>query len=152
MKILLLVVFIFCTFNMQAQQANQSIMVMDSWVRLTPPIAKNSAAYFTLHNMSNEAVTVVNVRTKIAESAMMHDVVIEKNMLRMVHLEELIIAPGAQVVFAPGGKHLMLVNLTEQLSAGKEVMIIFILKSGEIITAPMQVMKEFKPATGQHQH
>jgi len=151
-KILFIVLFIVCSFNAQAQTMSQSIMVMDGWIRLTPPIAKNSAAYFTLHNMSDKAVTLVEVKTEIAETAMMHDVVIDKSMARMVHLPELTIDSGDQVIFAPGGKHLMLVNLTQKLSADQEVKLTFSLKSGEIITTTMKVMKEYQPSSAVHQH
>ncbi len=110
--------------DMHQQISKESIVVESGWVRLTPAVAKNSAAYFVLNNISKRAVTVVAVETPVAESAAMHDSVIEQSMVRMVHLKELTIAAGDKVAFVPGGKHLMLMNLKEGLELNKQVNLI----------------------------
>ncbi len=129
-----------------------SLMVMNSWVRLTPPVAKNSAAYFVFHNTSDKDITVVGVSSKIAKMTMMHDVVMEKNMAKMVHLDKVKVPAGGQVEFAPGGKHLMFVGLTEKLDAAKDVTVKFTLDSGEVITTVMKVKAESKSMSGGHNH
>ena len=136
-----------------------SVVVLESWIRLTPPVATNSAAYFTIQNKSDKDVTVVEVSTAIAESSAMHDVEIKNSMVRMVHLPQLIVPAGGNVVFAPGGKHLMLINLTKKLQDNQEVSVIFKLDSGEKIIAKMQVMRQApsstdnkKDDTAEHQH
>ncbi len=129
-----------------------SLMVMNGWVRLTPPVAKNSAAYFVFHNASDKDITVVGVSSKIAKMTMMHDVVMEKNMAKMVHLDKVKVPAGGQVEFAPGGKHVMFVGLTEKLDAAKDVTVKFTLDSGEVITAVMKVKAESKSMSGGHNH
>ena len=159
-QIILLMVSVLFNCNLQADitgnAKNIALVVMDGWVRLTPPIAKNGAAYFTLHNKSAKPITVVDVKTSIAKTAAMHKVEIYMSMVKMVHLEQLIIAAGEKVVFAPGGKHLMLINLTQKLEANKIVEISFILKNGAVVIAKMPIMKNSPAAPdvvdGQHKH
>jgi len=138
--------------NKMKMPMQQSLMVMNGWVRLTPPVAKNSAAYFILHNTSDKDVTVVGVNTKIAKMTMMHDVVIEKSLARMVHLDKLKVPAGSQVAFAPGGKHVMLVGLTSKLSTDKKVNIQFKLDNGEVINAMMSVQAQADSMAGGHKH
>jgi len=140
----------------QAAGAEQpSLHVTEGWVRLTPPIAKNGAAYFTLHNSSNKTITVVDVTTKIAETASMHKVEIDRSMARMVHMKELEIAPGEKVPFAPGGNHLMLINLTTTLAENMQVHLHFKLKNGEVIMVNVPVVKnglDSSEKADEHQH
>ena len=130
----------------------QNIIVKDAWVRQTPPVSRNSAAYFILSNTGNMDVTIVHVEASIAEKANMHDFVIKKNMGRMLHLPQLTIPAGEQVVFAPGGKHLMLVNLTEKLELNKDVSVIFTLVDGQKIVSKMPILKAKRDAQKQHHH
>jgi len=165
--IIMITTAIICSINLQAQMLSkehdshqhqmkmpikQSLMVMNGWVRLTPPVAKNSAAYFIFHNTSDKDVTVVGVSSKIAKMTMMHDVVIEKSMARMVHLDKVKVPAGRQVAFAPGGKHLMLVGLTKKLEAGKDVQIQFELDNGEVINTMMKIKSEGEDMSTGHQH
>ncbi len=134
----------------QESVSQDSLMVHHGWIRLTPPVSKNSAAYFVLHNAGKKDVKIVDVVTPAAEMAMMHDSVIEMSMVRMVHLEELSIPAGGTVEFATGGKHLMLVNLTGKLEAGKEIPVTFKLDNGESVLVTMMVKKDGSKDMGDH--
>jgi len=129
-----------------------SIMVMNGWVRLSPPVAKNGAAYFMLHNSSDQDVTVIDVQTTVAETAALHDVVVEMSMAKMVHLKELKIPAGKMVNFTPGGKHLMLINLKEKLELGKSISVTFKLSNGEEITSVLKVKSDTKNQSSEHEH
>ncbi len=138
--------------NKMKMPMKESLMVMNGWVRLTPPVAKNSAAYFILHNSSDKDVTIVGVQSEIAKMTMMHDVIIEKSMAKMIHLDKLKVPAGAQVEFAPGGKHLMLVGLKNKLQADGKVKIQFKLANGEVINTMMSVKAEANDMSAGHQH
>lgn len=129
--------------DMSDQQGDANLAsqlnVLEPWIRLTPPVAKNGAAYFVLHNTGKEDVTVVGVSTPLAEMAAMHDSVEHKGMMSMKHLMSLSIPAGEKVEFAPGGRHLMLINLTEILEAGKEFPVYFKLQNGATVNAMMVV-------------
>ena len=144
-KFILIILIAYSALNAQAMNSEKqkaSVDVLDSWIRLTPPVATNSAAYFTLQNNTELPVTVIEVSTAIAEKAAMHDVEIKNSMVRMVHLPKLTIPAGGKVVFAPGGKHLMLINLTKKIEPNQEVIVIFKLDNGDKISSKMQVSRQ----------
>ncbi len=101
--------------------ANRSLTVADAWMRLTPPVAKNTAGYLKLTNNSTTAVTIVKIETDIALKAEIHDMIMEDNRMGMEHVPELTIAPKETVEFRPGGKHLMLMGLKQPLKKGQQV-------------------------------
>ena len=153
MVALMLVVSFVSNSNILAdmKMTHSSIMVMNPWIRSAPPMVKNGAAYFILHNSSDKDVTVVDVQSSVAKTASMHDVVVENNLTKMVHLKTLTIPAGKMVNFAPGGKHLMLINLQEKLKVDRVFSVTFILENGEKITSEMKV-KSANENSHQHQH
>ena len=153
MVALMLLVSSISNSNIQAEMAmaHSSIMVMDPWIRSAPPMVKNGAAYFMLHNSTDIDVTVVDVQSSVAKTASMHDVEIEDDLTKMVHLKSLTIPAGKMVNFAPGGKHLMLIDLQEKLKVGSVFSVTFILGNGEKITSEMTV-KSGSGNNHQHQH
>ncbi|MFT5450780.1 MAG: copper(I)-binding protein [Enterobacterales bacterium] len=119
----------------------KSLVVSNAWIRLMPPVTSSTAAYFSLENQSDKAIEIVRISTLIAKKSSMHDTKVENDMASMVPLKTLIIASGSSVVFAPGGKHLMIMGLTEKLAENKDVTLEFELKNAETITATMKVYK-----------
>jgi copper(I)-binding protein len=119
----------------------KSLVVSNAWIRLMPSVASSTAAYFTLENQSDKSIEIVTITTAIAKKSTMHDTIVENDMASMIPLDELNIASGSSVVFAPGGKHLMIMGLTEKLVKNKNVSLYFELKNGEQIVATMQAYK-----------
>jgi copper(I)-binding protein len=142
------------------EMTKNSLVVSNAWIRLMPPIASSTAAYFILENQSDKAIEIVNISTAIAKKATLHDTIVENDMATMVPLKTLKIAGGDKVVFAPGGKHLMIMGLIEKLAENKEVSLHFKLKNAEEIIATMKVYKnnphsentEEKQMEHKHQH
>lgn len=98
----------------------EGIEVRDAWTRAAAQ-GENGAVYFVIHNYSETDDALVRISTEVAEavefheSEMVHDVM----QMRMVHSVPL--ASGEDVKFAPGGLHIMLVNLREELKVGERV-------------------------------
>ena len=165
LQLLILITSMALSFGLQAEMSGKdhkkqqmkmtmkdSLMVMNGWVRLMPPSAKNTAAYFILHNTTDKDVTIVGVSSKVAKMTMMHDVVIENNMAKMVHLDKVTVPAGAQVEFAPSGKHVMIVGLFNKLEADSDVKLMFKLDSGEMISSIMKVQTTGNPMSDGHNH
>ena len=80
------------------------------------------AGYFELRNRGDRVVKLEGVDVDFAGGAMLHDSRTgEDGQRRMVHLDSVRIDPGDRVRFAPGGKHLMLMKLTQVPRAGESV-------------------------------
>ncbi|MCH8550351.1 MAG: copper chaperone PCu(A)C [Natronospirillum sp.] len=105
---------------LMADQA-ASVEVEDPWLRAGPTVQRNLAGYLTLHNRSDEPVAVVGFETDLAASSELHTMSIgEDGMMSMQRILAIEIPPQGSHALAPGGDHLMLVNLKNPLEPGAE--------------------------------
>ena len=81
--------------------------------------ARTAAAYLTITS-SGAADRLLGGATPAARDVEVHDQVEQGGLTRMVHITALEI-PAGEVVLAPGGLHLMLVDLAGPLVAGTTV-------------------------------
>jgi periplasmic copper chaperone A len=95
-----------------------SISVAKIWARATPPGAPTGAIYFTVTNTGTDADTLVSAATPAAKEAQFHESTVDNGISRMRPTGPLALAPGQSVVFAPGGKHVMLMGLAGPLKPG----------------------------------
>ena len=112
-----------------ASATAQGLAVEDAWIRATPG-ADVAAAYLTLHNQSNQPLTVVGVRSPLAAHAMIHESRLVNGQSTMRPLERLRIGPADTVRFAPGGLHVMLQELAHSLTPGEQVPLVLLLDGG----------------------
>jgi len=91
------------------------------WVRLVPPVSDSSAAYLTLANTGDQAVTIVGVSSGVADMTMLHGMRMENGRMVMFGLDRLEVPAHGEVSLAPGGSHIMLVGLKSALTEGEEV-------------------------------
>lgn len=108
-------------------------------VLVLPAVKGNpGAAYFTLSNGSDKAVTLAGISIDAAESAEMH----ETKDGKMGAVDQVELAPNAVVKFAPAGMHVMAFNLKPEAAAGKTVEMTLTFSDGDKLSAPLTV----KPA------
>jgi periplasmic copper chaperone A len=92
----------------------------EAWIRATPPGARTAAAYLTITS-TGEADRLLEAASSAARSVEIHTHVAEGGLQRMVQLAELTLPAGATVRLAPGGLHLMLVDVAAPLTPGMSV-------------------------------
>ena len=113
----------------------QTIIIEQAQARETPPGAKVGAGYLKITNTSKTADTLVSVSGDIAPIIEIHTMTQIDNTIRMEQLKDGVTIPAGETIkLAPGGKHLMFLNLQNQLKAGElyKVTLRFA-KAGEII-------------------
>lgn len=93
----------------------------DGWVRLMPPVADSTAAYLTLENHGNAAVTIVGVSSEAAGTAMLHGMSMKDGRMRMFELKSLEVPAHGKLALQPGGSHVMLMGLKKPLVEGQSV-------------------------------
>lgn len=103
---------------------------------LTPA---QGAGYLVLHNRTGVADTLVAVSVDWARQTTIHQTVEDGGMMRMSHLSEVPVPAGDSVVLAPGGIHLMFMNLSRMPVAGDSVLIALQLRRGGRIEARAEV-------------
>ena len=107
------------TILLGACEANESVAIMDNWVRANAPGQSVGAAYMTL--LSAQDSTMIKAETDIAGSVEIHSMKMENGVMKMRMLEELPLKAGKAEKLAPGGFHLMLFDLKKPLAAGESV-------------------------------
>ncbi len=95
------------------------VSASDAFVREQADASAMTAAYFTLCNGSMTDVTLTGLSTPAAGIVELHETTRDANgVVSMAPTGDIILAPGERVVFAPGGKHAMLMSLSAPIAAG----------------------------------
>lgn len=101
------------------------------------PVVKGNpgVAYFTLANGSDKPARLAAVFIEGAGKAEMH----ETKGGSMAALEEVEIAPGKSVRFERGGKHVMLFDLSDELTAGATAEMTLAFADGDKLSTPLKI-------------
>jgi hypothetical protein len=126
--LLLLVVTVLTSVTSAEDFQAGSIHIRDPFSRALPPISKNGAVYLTLTNHGHLLDQLVGAATPIAEHAEIHTHRMEDGMVKMRKVDEFELPPHEEVVFAPGGNHIMLIGLSQTLKEGKHFPLMLHLK------------------------
>jgi copper(I)-binding protein len=94
------------------------VTIHDAWARASLGTTGSSAVYMTLEIEGDEPDRLVAAATPMAERAELHTHVMDQGVARMRPVSAVEVAPGAPTVLQPGGLHLMLMGLKQQLAEG----------------------------------
>lgn len=98
------------------------LVIRHPWTRATPKGAKVAGGYMTIVNEGDSADRLVAVTTSAAAKAELHEMAEQSGVMKMRPLPEgIAVPPGATVTLAPGGLHVMLVDLKGALTEGESV-------------------------------
>lgn len=101
-----------------------------AWVRALPPTQTVTAAYLTVANPGDTVLVVTGATADVAGSVEIHTSREVDGMVRMEQLPSLRIPAGEAVELAPGGAHLMLLDLERMPAPGESVRLCLQLASG----------------------
>jgi periplasmic copper chaperone A len=98
------------------------LVIMQPWSRATPGGAKIAGGYLTIENKGAASDRLIAVSGDIAGKVEIHEMAMNNGVMTMRPLEKgLEIEPGKTVKLAPGGYHLMLMDLKNPLKQGEKV-------------------------------
>lgn len=111
------------------------VTVVEPWARATPAGAKVGAAYMQLKAAAGAADKLVAaaVDPAVAGVVEIHNHIMEGGVARMRRVEAIPVPAGGSVALAPGGYHVMLMELKSPLKAGDSIRLkLRFEKAGEI--------------------
>lgn len=132
--------------------ADCAVKADNGWVRWVPPVSPNSAAYFTLHNVSDKAVDVVAAESDAARAVELHTVVKTGDLMQMTPVEKVAVAAGDKVEFKPGSYHVMLIDLKQPLEKDSQVKLTLRFADGESLQLALPVKDEGPSEDHSHHH
>lgn len=113
-------VILAAAFLLGACGAKEGIEVSDAWARASTQ-GMNSAVYFVIENHNAEADELIGVASEAAEAVEVHESRMEGDVMTMNRVEIVTLEPSAKVTFEPGGYHIMLIGLKQDLQPGGEI-------------------------------
>lgn len=96
--------------------AQTQVEVKDAWVRATVQQQKTTGAFMQLN--AKQDARLVEVRAPIANTVEIHQMSMENNVMRMRAVAGIDLPAGKSIELKPGGYHIMLINLKQQIKDG----------------------------------
>jgi len=100
----------------EATPENPAATVTDAVVKLPPVPGRPGAAYFTIR--ANRETRLTGISSPAAQRIELHESVTRGNMMTMRPIADVPVTLGSSVVFAPGGKHAMLFDISPTVQPG----------------------------------
>lgn len=98
------------------------LVITQPWSRATPGGAKVAGGYLNIENKGAAADRLVGGAADVAGKFEIHEMAMNNGVMTMRPLDKgLVIAPGKTVKLAPGGYHVMLMDLKAPLKQGDKV-------------------------------
>jgi copper(I)-binding protein len=97
----------------------QEVSVKDAWIRGTVQGQNATGAFMELTGKSN--ARLVGGSSPVAKVVEVHNMKVENGVMKMFPVEGVELPAGKPVKLAPGGYHVMLMDLQKPLNAGDKV-------------------------------
>lgn len=99
--------------------AQAQVTIQDAWVRGTVPQQQASGAFMQLSAAKD--IRLIGAKSPVANVVEIHEMVMDNNVMKMRQIPGLDIVPGRVLELKPGGYHVMLIELKQQLKGGDMV-------------------------------
>jgi copper(I)-binding protein len=98
------------------------LVITQAWSRATPGGAKVGGGYLTIENKGSAPDRLIGGSADVAGTVQIHEMAVNNGVMTMRPLDNgLTIEPGKTVKLAPGGFHLMLLDLKNPLKQGDKL-------------------------------
>jgi hypothetical protein len=130
------------------------VTVKDSWVRGTTPAQKATGAFMEI--VSSDAASLLSASSPVAGVVEIHTMKMEDGVMKMRAIPKLDLPAGKGVKLAPGGNHVMLMDLKQQMKKGDVVPITLKVEGKDKKVHTIELKAEVRdlaaPATMDHGH
>ena len=105
--------------SMLAAVAHAQVTVKDAWVRATVPQQNATGAFMQLQAAKNSKL--VSASSPITPVVEVHEMAMENDVMKMREVPAIELPAGKTVALKPGGYHVMLMDLKQQVKEGDTV-------------------------------
>lgn len=154
MKKLFAALWICAAFTAHAQ-----VEVSDAWVRATGQGQKATGVFMNL--TAKKATRLVGVKADLTASAEVHEMKMEKDVMKMQAVKALDLPSGQTVALKPGSYHVMLMDLKAPVAEDSQVVLTLLFedaagvktqKEVKAVAKKMGMGGKDKPQHGEHKH
>jgi periplasmic copper chaperone A len=121
------------------QSAPRELEIQDAWAR--PGFSEgNTGVYLTIDNTNGSTDILLSGSTEIAEFTELHQTHIDHSgTMKMEPLQSIEVANNSRLSLSPGGLHVMLINLQQDLNPGETFELTLLLQQRGPITVTVEV-------------
>ena len=131
------------------------VTVAEAWVRATVPAQKATGAF--MHLKSDADARLVSAASPVAGVVEIHEMLMDKDVMKMSRIDGLDLPAGQSVELTPGGYHVMLMDLQAQVKEGDAVPLTLVVENKDgsrqtlEVTAPARALNApMKMQHGKH--
>ncbi|MCP4596258.1 copper chaperone PCu(A)C [Neptuniibacter sp.] len=134
------------------------VSVEDAYARAVPPGQMITASFMTLKNTDDNEVALVAAESSAAKAVELHNHINQDGVMKMRKVEQINVPAAGSTVLKPGGLHVMLIGLHNDLTEGQEIDLTLKFSDGstQTLTVPvkkaMDGMKGHSHGGGHHHH
>jgi hypothetical protein len=141
-----------------AMPAFAQVTVKDPWVRATVTQQKATGAFMQI--TSTQDARLIEAKSPVAGVVEVHEMTMEKDVMKMRAVPGLDLPAGKAVELKPGGYHVMLMDLKQQMKEGETVPLTLVIEGKDKKRSTVEVKAPVKPLTAaapakmdqQHKH
>ena len=139
--------------------AHAQVEVSDAWVRATGQGQKATGVFMNL--TAKKATRLVGVKADLTGSAEVHEMKMEKDVMKMQAVNSLDLPAGQTVALKPGSYHVMLMDLKAPVAEDSQVVLTLLFedaagvktqKEVKAVAKKMGMGGKDKPQHGEHKH
>jgi copper(I)-binding protein len=129
------------------------LVITQPWSRATPGGAKIAGGFLTIENKGTAPDRLVSGAGDIAGKVEIHEMAMNNGVMTMRPLDKgLVIEPGKTVKLAPGGYHLMLMDLKQPFKQGDKVPVTLEFEKAGKVALSLDVQGVGAQAPAAHDH
>lgn len=126
------------------------VEVKSAWVRGTVAAQKTTGAYMEIY--SARGASLVGAESTAAAAVEVHQMSMDKNVMRMRAVPRLDLPAGKTVEIKPGGYHMMLIDLKRPLKKGDSVPLRLKIENKDKTVSTVEVKAEVRDAMAAPEH
>lgn len=135
----------FALFGALAAPVVAQTSITDAWVRGTVPQQKATGAF--MHVVSQQGGRLVQASSPVAGVVEIHEMALENDVMKMRPVQGIDLPAGKAVELKPGGLHVMLMDLKQQVKEGEQVPITLTVEHKDGKRESVSVTASVKPLT-----
>lgn len=128
-----------------ATSAHAQVTVHEPWVRATVANQSGTGAFMQLKSETDAAL--VQAESPVAKYVEVHEMAMENHVMKMREVPKVDLPAGQTVELKPGGYHIMMIDLHEQLEVGEKVPLKLIFEDAAGKRSTMELEVPVRPLT-----
>ena len=138
--------------GLTAMSASAEVTVENPYARAVPPGQMNSASFMVLNNTDTKDVALVAASSSVAKVVELHNHTNEDGVMKMRQVDSIVVPARGKANLQPGGYHVMLIGLTQDLMEGQKIDLKLEFSDGSSQALTLPVQKVMAGMKGHHHH